>query len=631
MAKKLEEVVTPSTPVLGTRSRKGVWGWIYEWLTTVDHKRIGLIYMTIGIVYLAIGGVQALMMRAQLAAPNNELFTGNLFNQLMTLHGTNMIFFAAMPLLFGLFNYIVPLQIGARDVAFPFMNALSVWLTFFGALLVNICWFFGDAPAAGWFAYVPLGLKTYSPGPGMDFFVLGLQIAGFGTLMGAINFIVTILNMRAPGMTLMRMPLFTWTALISSVLVLFGFPPLTIGLFLYSFERIFGGIFFDPALGGNPILWQHFFWIFGHPEVYIVILPAFGIISEVMATFSHKRIFGYPTMVVAIVLIGFIGMGVWVHHMFTVGLGGTINSIFAVATMLVGIPTGIKVFNWLFTMWGGKIRFTTPMLFAIGFIPTFVIAGVTGVMLASAPADYQYQDSYFVIAHFHYTLYGGVVFAVVAALYYWFPKFFGRMMHEGLGKWNFWLMFIGFHLTFFPMHFSGIFGMPRRVYTYNEGVGLELFNLLSTIGAYLMGLSVVLLVINIIYGLTKGPSASNDPWGTGRTLEWAIPSPVPEYNFAQTPYVRGLDAWWIEKTEGKGQLQPAEPLGPIHMPSPSILPFIMAFGMFIAGLSLIFHQYYFTILGLGIWGICMIIRSMNHDEGYYIPVEKIRSVEGEGA
>lgn len=631
MAKKLEEIAYPASPALGTAKRQGFWGWLYQWLTTVDHKRIGLIYMAIGIFYLGVGGIQALMMRVQLASPENEIFTGNFFNQLFTMHGTNMIFFAAMPLIFGLFNYIVPIQIGARDVAFPFMNALSVWLTFFGALLLNITWFFGDAPAAGWFAYVPLGLKELSPGPGMDFFVLGLQIAGFGTLMGAINFIVTILNMRAPGMTLMRMPLFTWTALISSALVLFGFPPLTVGLFLYSFERIFGGIFFDPALGGNPVLWQHLFWIFGHPEVYIVILPAFGIVSEVVATFSNKRVFGYPTMVIAIVLIGFIGFGVWIHHMFTVGLGAMVNAIFAVATMLIGIPTGIKVFNWLFTMWGGQLRFTTPMLFAVGFIPTFVIAGVTGVMLASAPADYQYQDTYFVIAHFHYTLFGGTVFGVLAAIYYWFPKMFGRMLHEGLGKINFWTMFIGFHLTFFPMHFSGLFGMPRRVYTYNAGVGLEFFNLLSTIGAFVMAFSTLLLLANIIYGFTRGEKASNDPWGTGRTLEWSVPSPVPEYNFAQTPLVRGLDAWWLEKMEGKNRMPVAEPLRPIHMPSSSILPFIMAFGVFVAGFALIFHHYYLTLIGLGILGIAMVVRSMNDDEGYHIPVEEIRAVEGEGS
>jgi cytochrome c oxidase subunit 1 len=600
---------------------------VMDWLTTVDHKKIGILYMLAGTFFFLIGGLEAMLIRMQLMYPGLDLIGGGSFNQLLTMHGTTMIFLAAMPLLFGFMNFIVPLQIGARDVAFPFVNSLGFWFFLFGGILLNLSWFMGGAPDAGWTAYAPL--STDSSTSGMDFYVLGLQISGLGTLIGGINFLVTIINMRAPGMTFMRMPLFTWSSFIASGLVLFAFPALTVGLVLLMFDRIFGTAFFDVAAGGNVVLWQHIFWIFGHPEVYILILPAFGIISEVIATFSRKRLFGYTAMVFATLLIGFLGFMVWVHHMFTVGLGPVANAIFAVLTMAIAVPTGIKIFNWLFTMWGGQVRFTTASLFAISFIPTFVMGGVTGVMLAVPTADFQYHDSYFVVAHFHYVIVGGLILGLFAGAFYWWPKMFGRMLNETLGKWTFWLFFIGFHLTFFPQHFLGLMGMPRRYFTYMPGNGLELGNLVSSIGALGMAIGTLIFVANIIITTKRGVIASEDPWD-GRTLEWAISSPPPEYNFAQSPLVRGIDALWIEKMAGNKGVTPAEPLGDIHMPSPSILPLIMGFGFFIAGLGFCLHNFIdrpfaFTMAGIGLAVVlgCMLIRSLYDDHGYHIHADEI--------
>jgi cytochrome c oxidase subunit 1 len=600
---------------------------IWDWITTVDHKKIGKLYFFAGVVYLVIGGLEALLMRFQLFFPNNHLFVGTTFNELLTMHGTTMIFLAAMPMLFGFMNYIVPLQIGARDVAFPFMNALGYWLFFFGGLLMNLGWIFGGTGEAGWTSYPSLALNAFNPGPGEDYWILGLQISGIGTLISGINFTATIINMRAPGMTFLRMPLFTWTTLVSSVIILFAFPPLTVGLLLLMFDRLFGSHFFDPALGGSPIIWQHLFWIFGHPEVYIVILPAFGIMSEVISTFSKKRLYGYTSMVFATVLIGFLGFMVWVHHMFTVGLGPVSNSVFAIATMTIGVPTGIKVFNWLFTMWGGEIRFKTPMLWALGFIPTFVLGGVTGVMLAAAPADYQYQDTYFVVAHFHYVLVGGTAFAIFAAAYYWWPRMFGKKLNETLGKLHFWFFFIGFHMTFFPQHFLGLFGMPRRVFTYQPHTGLDLLNQISTLGAVSMAIGTLFFAYNVYRTFRKGELAEADPWN-GRSLEWSIPNPVPEYNFAQLPLVRDYDPFWQAKKEGNGQIPPAEPLGSIHMPSPSYIPILMAFGLFIAGLGFVARGFEVAALGLGLTVITMFIRSFDQDHGYHIDPEEIKASGG---
>lgn len=472
---------------------------LMDWLTTVDHKKIGVLYMIAGGIFFLLGGIEAILIRIQLLYPDQKIFIGDTFNQLTTMHGTTMIFLAAMPVIFAFMNAIVPLQIGARDVAFPFVNALGLWLFVFGGLLLNTSWFLGGAPAAGWTAYPPLSGIVDATGAfkGVDFYVLGLQIAGIGTLIGGINFLVTIINMRAPGMTYMRMPMFTWASFITSLLILFAFPAITVGLVELMFDRIFGGAFFDVAKGGNPILWEHIFWIFGHPEVYILILPAFGIISEIVATFSRKRLFGYSSMVFATALIGFLGFMVWAHHMFTTGIGPVGDAIFGVATMAIAIPTGVKIFNWLFTLWGGQIRFTTANMFATSFIPTFTMGGVTGVMLAVPAADFQYHDTYFVVAHFHYVIVGGLVLGLFAASYYWWPKMFGRLLNETLGKIHFWTFFIGFHMTFFPQHFLGLMGMPRRVFTFQPGVGLEQGNFISTIGAFLMGIGMIVFLINI--------------------------------------------------------------------------------------------------------------------------------------
>lgn len=612
-------------------------GGLLDWLTTVDHKKIGILYFAAGGFFFLLGGLEAILIRLQLIRPENDFVSAQTFNELLTMHGTTMIFLAAMPLLFGLMNVIVPLQIGARDVAFPFVNALGFWTFLFGGLVVNVSWLIGGAPDAGWTSYTPLATNQFSSGLGVDAYTLGLQIAGIGTLVGGINFLVTIINMRAPGMSFMRMPLFTWTTFVMSLLILFAFPALAVGIVLLTFDRIFGANFFEIASGGNSILWQHIFWIFGHPEVYILVLPAFGIISEVISTFSSKRLFGYSSMVFATMLIGFLGFMVWVHHMFTVGMGPVANALFSVATMLIAVPTGIKIFNWLLTMWGGQIRFNTASLFALGFIPTFVMGGVTGVMLSVPVADYQYHDSYFVVAHFHYVIIGGVVFGLLAGTHYWWPKIFGRMLNEGLGKLTFWTFFIGFHMTFFVQHLLGLDGMPRRVFTYLDGqTGWNELNFISTIGALLMGVGTIFLLINIFVTSLKKKDAPADPWD-GRTLEWTISSPAPEYNFKQTPLVRGLDAFWKEKMAGNKEMTPAEPISSIHMPNGSILPFIMSLGLFIAGIGFMFKKYEFessflntifgnytvAIIGLVITFICMFLRSVIDDPGYHIEPEEL--------
>nr|WP_217368695.1 MULTISPECIES: cytochrome c oxidase subunit I [unclassified Brevibacillus] len=594
---------------------------MWDYLTTVDHKKIAILYLIAGGIFFLAGGLEALLIRLQLMYPEIQLVGAKTFNELITMHGTTMIFLAVMPIIFALMNAIVPLQIGARDVAFPFVNALGFWLFFFGGVLLNTSWFLGGAPDAGWTSYTTLALNQYS-GIGVDFYVLGLQIAGLGTLIGGINFLVTIINMRAPGMTFMRMPMFTWSSFITSGLILFAFPAITVGLVLLMFDRLFGGNFFNPDAGGNVVIWEHLFWIFGHPEVYILILPAFGIISEVVSTFSRKRLFGYSSMVFATALIGFLGFMVWAHHMFTTGLGAIANTLFGLATMLIAVPTGIKIFNWLLTMWGGQIRFPTANLFAVGFIPTFTIGGMTGVMLAVPPADYQYHDSYFVVAHFHYVIVGGLVFGLFAGLYYWWPKMFGKMLNETIGKWNFWTFFIGFHLTFFPQHFLGLMGMPRRVFTYLKDQNLDMGNFISTIGAFGMTIGTILFLINVVVAAKSSKRAPADPWD-GRSLEWAIPSPPPEYNFVQTPLVRGLDALWVEKMAGNKGMTPAEPIGDIHMPSPSFLPFLMSLGLFIAGYGFIYHNYVVVVIGLLFTLGCMFTRSVKDDPGYHIHEDEL--------
>ncbi len=613
--------------------KKGVGAVIWDYLTTVDHKKIAILYLIAGGFFFVLGGLEAMIIRIQLAIPDNNFVSAGFYNEVLTMHGTTMIFLAAMPLLFGFMNAIMPLQIGARDVAFPFLNSLGFWLFFFGGVFLNLSWFLGGAPDAGWTSYASLSLA--SEGHGIDFYVLGLQISGAGTLIGGINFLVTIITMRAPGMTYMRMPLFTWTTFVASALILFAFPALTVGLFFMMFDRLFGANFFDHTMGGNTVIWEHLFWIFGHPEVYILVLPAFGIFSDIISTFSRKRLFGYSSMVFATVLIGFLGFMVWAHHMFTTGLGPIANAIFAVATMAIAVPTGIKIFNWLFTMWGGSIKFTTPMMYAVAFVPSFVAGGVTGVMLASAAADYQYHDSYFVVAHFHYVIIGGVVLSLLAATHFYWPKMFGTMLNEFLGKITFWLFLIGFHLTFFIQHFLGLMGMPRRIFTFLPNQGLEIGNLVSTIGAFFMAVAVIVLLINIVITSVKNVRVGNDPWGDGRTLEWAIPSPPPFYNFKQLPLVRGLDAYWIEKMEGKKEMTPAEPLGDIHMPNNSFIPFMISLGLFIAAFGAMYRVDYgwglpVLIIGMLVTLGSMFLRSVKDDHGFHIHKEDLIDDDDKG-
>lgn len=614
--------------------KKGFGATLWDYLTTVDHKKIAILYLIAGGFFFLVGGLEAMVIRIQLAIPNNDFVSAGFYNEVLTMHGTTMIFLAAMPLIFAFMNAVMPLQIGARDVAFPFVNALGFWLFFFGGVFLNMSWFLGGAPDAGWTSYASLALE--SPTNGIDFYALGLQISGAGTLMGGINFLVTIINMRAPGMTYMRMPMFTWATFVTSALILFAFPPLTVGLFLMIFDRMFGSNFFDASSGGNTIIWEHLFWIFGHPEVYILVLPAFGIFSEIFAIFSRKRLFGYSSMVFATVLIGFLGFMVWAHHMFTTGLGPIANAIFAVATMAIGVPTGIKIFNWLFTMWGGSITFTTPMLYAIAFIPTFLAGGVTGVMLAAAAADYQYHDTYFVVAHFHYVIVGGVVFALLAGTHLYWPKMFGTMLNEFLGKITFWLFLIGFHLTFFIQHFLGLIGMPRRIFSFLPNQGLETGNLISSIGAFFMAVATIVLLINIIMTIVKNERIGNDPWGDGRTLEWAIPSPPPFYNFKQLPLVRGLDAYWIEKMDGKKGMTPAEPLGDIHMPNSSFVPVCISFGLFVAAFGAVgvgdkaSYGVPVLIVGFLITLGSMFFRSVKDDHGFHIHKEDLMNDDDKG-
>ncbi|SDI65586.1 cytochrome c oxidase subunit 1 [Natribacillus halophilus] len=607
----------------------------WDWMTTVDHKKIAILYLLAGTLFFLKAGLMAVIFRIQLIAPEMEFISGQTFNEFITMHGTLMLFLAVTPIFFAFMNFVVPLQIGARDVAFPFVNALGFWLFFLGGLLLSLSWFFGGAPDAGWTSYVPLASREFG-GVGIDFYVLGLQISGFGTLVSGINFIVTIINMRAPGMTMMRLPLFCWTTLLTSILIVFAFTPLAAGLALLMLDRIFDAQFFIPGEGGNVVIWQHIFWIFGHPEVYILVLPAFGMISEVIPAFSKKRLFGYTSMVFAVLIIAFLSFMVWMHHMFTVGIGPIANSIFAISTMTIAVPTGIKIFNWLFTMWGGKLTFNTAMIFAASFVPTFVLGGVTGVMLAMAPVDHLYHDTYFVVAHFHYIIVGGIVLGIFAALFYWYPKMFGHKLNETLGMIMFWLFYIGFHLTFFIQHILGLVGMPRRVYTYLEGQGMDTMNFISTIGAFLMAVAVIILIINIVYSALKSePVTVDDPWDA-RTLEWATHTPVPEYNFAQTPQVRSLDPVFYEKIHGNGKMKPAEPLDDIHMPSGSILPFFISLGLFIAGFGFIsFHLDLFIspYVLIAIGGIVtfgsMGLRSMQTDHGYHISKETVEEMEKE--
>ena len=531
-------------------SGKSLLATLHEWIVTVDHKKLGIMYIIYALLFLVVGGVEAMLIRLQLAVPNNHLVGPQAFNQLFTMHGTTMIFLAAMPFVFGFANYLVPLMIGARDMAFPRLNSFGFWLTAFGGLLLYFSLIGGEgmtgagsAPDVGWFAYSPLTSKAFSKGHSTDYWTLGILVGGFGSIATAINILTTILCMRCPGMTLTKMPLLAWLYLVVAGMVLIAISPLSAAQIMLLLDRFLGAHFFDTQAGGSAVLWMHFFWIFGHPEVYILVLPVFAFASEIIPVFSRKAIFGYPVMVGATVAIGFVSVSVWAHHMFAVGMTSMGNTFFAISTMLVGVPTGIKIFNWIGTMWGGKIRFATPMLFSIGFLAQFLIAGLTGIMLAAAPFDWQLTDSYFVIAHFHYVIVGAIVFMIFAATYYWFPKATGKLLNESLGKWHFWLFLIGFHLTFDTMHFPGILGMPRRIYTYPADRGWGPLNLVCTVGAVFQALGLLVFVFNIIRSLRKGQPAGNDPWDAW-TLEWGTSSPPPEYNFAEIPVVRSRRPLW---------------------------------------------------------------------------------------
>ena len=523
---------------------------LHEWVTTVDHKRLGILYLGYALVFLVIGGIEAGIMRIQLIRPHNDFVSPQVFNRMFTMHGTTMIFFVVMPLVFGFANYLIPLMIGARDMAFPRLNAFSFWLTAFGGLLLyfslvgaNGLYGAGNAPDVGWFAYAPLTSRTFSVGHSTDFWTLSLLVSGFGSIGTAVNILTTILCMRCPGMSLDKMPLLAWLNLVMSGMVILAVSPLTAAQLMLLVDRYLGGHFFDTQAGGSAVIWMHFFWVFGHPEVYVLVIPGFAFASEIIPVFSRKAIFGYPVMVAATICIGFIGMSVWAHHMFTVGMSPNANMFFVLSTMAIAVPTGIKIFNWLATMWGGKIEFKTPMLFCVGFLFQFLIAGLTGIMLGAAPFDWQLGNSYFVVAHFHYVIVGAILFTIFGAFYYWFPKMSGKMYSETLGKLHFWVFLIGFHLTFDFMHIPGLLGMPRRIYTYEPGRGWDVWNLIVTIGVFFQALAIVVFVANLLWSYFEGRTAGSDPWDAW-TLEWSTPSPPPAHNFSVIPTVKSRRPLW---------------------------------------------------------------------------------------
>ncbi len=605
----------------------------WSWLTTVDHKRIGIMYGYAAFFFFIIGGIEALLLRVQLAQANAEFLTAGAYNAMFTMHATTMVFLFIMPASAAFMNYLIPLMIGARDVAFPRLNALSWWIFFFGAVFLYSTFFFGtslapigaegvagnlapgggpgsfnwlaDSPDGGWFGYQPNAGPLYSPGTAMDYWALGLQIIGLASLISSVNFIVTILNMRAKGMRLLRMPVFVWMSTVVAFLLLFSLPIIAVALFMVTFDRQFGSLFFAPVGGGDPILWQHLFWLFGHPEVYILILPAMGIVSEVLPVFSKKPLFGYSAVVFAGAAIAFLGFGVWAHHMFSSGITPVAQAAFGLATMTIAIPTGIKIFNWLGTMWGGRLRFTTPMLFAVGFVSMFTIGGLSGVTHAVVPSDWQQTDTYYIVAHFHYVLFGGAVFGLFAGLYYWFPKLTGKVMNSRLGKIHFWVMFLGFNLTFAPMHWLGLQGMVRRTWKYAPEFGLEPWNLAVTAGSFIIAGSMLIFIYNWYHSRRHGEDSGLDPWDA-RTIEWTIPNPTPEYNFAVNPVVTRLDHFWHmkydEDDQGRAARRPEaeeviaqleyeglNPPEPIHLPNPSYFPLVMALAFPLMFYGIIYH------------------------------------------
>jgi cytochrome c oxidase subunit 1 len=627
--------VTAATTIFRRpKSTSGFWGWA----TTIDHKKIGIMYGYTAFFFLLIGGIEALLLRIQLSGPEAEFLTQAEYNAMFTMHGTTMVFLVIMPMSAAFMNYLLPLMLGARDVAFPRLNALSFWIFLFGGIFLYSTFLFGttgapeggflageisklgSAPNGGWFGYAPNTEPQYSVGTVLDYWSIGLQIIGLASLMSSVNLITTIFNMRARGMRLLRMPVFAWMSLVVNFLLMFSIPIIAVALFMITFDRQFGSQFFQAANGGDPVLWQHLFWLFGHPEVYILILPAMGMVSEVLPVFSRKPLFGYAAVVFAGAAIGFLGFGVWAHHMFSSGISPVAQAAFGLGTMTIAIPTGIKVFNWLGTMWMGRLRFTTPMLFSIGFVAMFTIGGLSGVTHSIVPANWQHTDTYYIVGHFHYVLFGGAMFGIFSGLYYWFPKLTGRMFSERLGKWHFWLMFLGFNLTFAPMHWLGLQGMVRRTWQYAADMNLGPWNMVVTIGSFIIALSILIFMWNWVVSKRRGPEAGADPWDA-RTLEWTIPSPPPEYNFAEIPTVTSLDDFWhrkytedeegraVRRAEADTLVEELEHLGhnppqPVHLPSPSYFPIVIGFSVMLIGYGIVYSSFAWgiAVLAAGILG-----------------------------
>ena len=597
---------------LGVLTRPQANGSWKDWVSTVDHKKIGIMYGVAAMFFFLVGGLEALLIRTQLAFPENGFLSADVYNQIFTMHGVTMIFLFVMPFAAAFANYLIPLQIGARDVAFPRLNALSFWVWLSGAIFLNTSWIVGGGGAdCGWFCYSPNSGITFSPTNGVDFYAIGLLITGIASLVSAVNLAVTCLNMRAPGMSLFRMPVLTWMLLVTQFLLAFALPVITVALLLLLFDRQFDSQFFDPEAGADPLLWQHLFWIFGHPEVYIIILPSFGIISEVIPAFSRKPIFGYSFMVFSGIAIGFMGWGVWAHHMFVSGIGPISVFAFSMATMFIAVPTGVKILNWLATMWGGKLHFSTAMLFAVGTVTMFTIGGLSGVTHSLAPADTQQTDTYYIVAHFHYVIFGGGVLGLFAGVYFWWPKVFGHLLNERRGKIHFWTMLIGFNLTFGPMHVLGLQGMSRRIDTYSSGFGFEFWNLVATIGSYILGASVLYFLWNVYKSKKEAPNLpapGPDPWDA-RSLEWSIPSPTPEHNFDEIPVVESQDDWWFRKynieddgsvvriSSAEDAAQKGDAVG-VHLPSPSFWPLVLAIGLPLIGYGVIFNLWLCVVGGL---------------------------------
>ena len=618
--------------VLALVTRHKLWGYLWrEWFTSVDHKKIGVMYLVLGVVMLLRGFADALMMRAQQAVAfgaNHGYLPPHHYDQIFTAHGTIMIFFVAMPLVVGLMNLVVPLQIGARDVAFPFLNNFSFWMTAGGAAMVMLSLFVGEFARTGWLAYPPLSNLAYSPDVGVDYYIWALQIAGVGTLLSGVNLVVTVIKMRAPGMSLMKMPVFTWTALCTNVLIIATFPVLTAALALLAADRYLGMHFFTNELGGNPMMYVNLIWIWGHPEVYILVLPAFGVYSEVVSTFAGKRLFGYTSMVYATVVITVASYLVWLHHFFTMGSGASVNGFFGITTMVISIPTGAKIFNWLFTMYRGRVRFETPMLWTVGFMVTFVIGGMTGVLLAVPSADFVLHNSLFLVAHFHNVIIGGVVFGMFAGINYWFPKAFGFKLDPFWGKTSFWLWLVGFYLAFMPLYVLGLMGVTRRVSHFDDP-SLQIWFVTAALGAVVILGGVVAFLVQIAVSIRRREElrdATGDPWN-GRTLEWSTASPPPAYNFAFTPVVHSLDAWWDMKA--RGYRRPVEGFIPIHMPRNTGAGVVLAALSSAVGFGLIWYMWWLAAAGLLALIAVAIVHSFNENRDRHIPVEAV--VEAEGA